>query len=502
MIPNVKCTCIFIIITITLFLYISDNPIPIINNQCEYIDEKVTQVPSLKFIGYLGFVFRTTVYIPFGGGSYIPTPKELSNSMQGIINIRNEGNESCFWYSLIYGLLPTGTIAKDPQRVSQYKKFMNVLKIPKDMSFERPPSFHEYSKVANANKINLNILYCETGKPKQIDPFYNSKHVEGYKDVTLLLMEDELNNKHFVVVKSMSKLLGSIISKDSHKMHFCNCCHSHYPSEAALATHKSFGCDQHPSARIKLPIKGIQTRVDKDGNETKFRNDILKFKNIQNQIVKPFVMYGDLEAFTTVMPGAEVPRGTEKYQHHQAADLSYCVIDRSKPEQKTELFECSNAVEYLESIIDQARKYRALMKESCDLESDIYHPIEMTPQDTINHECATNCYLCKKALNGDSVRDHDHLTGKYRGAAHSECNTLCRNDRYKMDFFFHNGKNYDFHYIINAISELCKKINMCVDCIPLNTEKYLSITLKGADFNITFKLGSNELHGPVNICWL
>ena len=34
----------------------------------------------------------------------------------------------------------------------------------------------------------------------------------------------------------------------------------------------------------------------------------------------------------------------------------------------------------------------------------------------ISFEHATKCYACKQKLNDDKVRDHDHFTGRYRGA--------------------------------------------------------------------------------------
>ena len=38
----------------------------------------------------------------------------------------------------------------------------------------------------------------------------------------------------------------------------------------------------------------------------------------------------------------------------------------------------------------------------------------MTKTDKKNFSSATTCQLCEKPLNGDSVRDHCHITGKYR----------------------------------------------------------------------------------------
>ena len=64
--------------------------------------------------------------------------------------------------------------------------------------------------------------------------------------------------------------------------------------------------------------------------------------------------------------------------------------------------------------------------------------------------------------------DHDHYTGKYRGAAHSICNL-----RYKkqedIPVVIHNGNNYDFHLII---TELAKEFTSEIYCIPEDKEKY------------------------------
>ena len=48
--------------------------------------------------------------------------------------------------------------------------------------------------------------------------------------------------------------------------------------------------------------------------------------------------------------------------------------------------------------------------------------LEMTPEEEESFQQSTICWLCKNSRGEDTVRDHDHLTGKYRRAAHNRCN--------------------------------------------------------------------------------
>ena len=50
----------------------------------------------------------------------------------------------------------------------------------------------------------------------------------------------------------------------------------------------------------------------------------------------------------------------------------------------------------------------------------------MTPEDQKDFDEATHCHICHEFMGEDRVRDHDHVSGKYHGAAHSECNLQFR----------------------------------------------------------------------------
>lgn len=49
-------------------------------------------------------------------------------------------------------------------------------------------------------------------------------------------------------------------------------------------------------------------------------------------------------------------------------------------------------------------------------------PMQLSVLDEQCFQTATPCHICEEELGTDCVRDHCHLTGKYRGAAHDDCN--------------------------------------------------------------------------------
>ena len=70
-------------------------------------------------------------------------------------------------------------------------------------------------------------------------------------------------------------------------------------------------------------------------------------------------------------------------------------------------------------------------------------------------------------------RDHCHYTGEYRGAEHSICNLKYAVPK-KNPIVFHNGSNYDYHFIIK---ELAQEFQKQFTCLGENTEKYITFTV-------------------------
>ena len=77
-----------------------------------------------------------------------------------------------------------------------------------------------------------------------------------------------------------------------------------------------------------------------------------------------------------------------------------------------------------------------------------------------SYENAKSRYICKEKFENKylkdkkyrKVRDYCHYTGEYRGAAHSICNLKYSLPK-KIPLVFHNGSNYDYHFIIKKLAE-------------------------------------------------
>ena len=71
------------------------------------------------------------------------------------------------------------------------------------------------------------------------------------------------------------------------------------------------------------------------------------------------------------------------------------------------------------------------------------------------------------------IRDHCNYTGNYRGAGHSLCNLKYSVPK-KIPKVFHNGSNYDYHFIKNGLAAEFKKQ---FSCLGESTEKYIIFTV-------------------------
>ena len=72
-----------------------------------------------------------------------------------------------------------------------------------------------------------------------------------------------------------------------------------------------------------------------------------------------------------------------------------------------------------------------------------------------------NCWICEKLIDNDEekVRNHCHITGKFRGAAHWNCNINFQLTK-KVPVIFHNLGGYDSRLIFSELDNFDVKISV------------------------------------------
>ena len=169
-----------------------------------------------------------------------------------------------------------------------------------------------------------------------------------------------------------------------------------------------------------------------------------------------FIIYADLESLLEKM----------SICHNNPEKLSTTKISKHTPSGGEDFMKelCKNLKEYVTKIINYEKK----------------EIIPLTKEVKKTHHRQKKCCICNKRFSTDDddkehhkVKDHCHYTGKYRAAAHNICNL-----RYKVPkeipVVFHNGGQYDYHFIVK---ELAEEFKGKFECFCENTEKYITFSV-------------------------
>ena len=448
-----------------------------------------------------GHFLNITDYKPLTGSSYIQLPEQLKNR-KGLINLQNKDNE-CFRWCHIRHLNPQ---EKDPQRIKQSDR-LHISKLDySEILF--PVTIKQVNKIEQKNNIRINVFGYENN---QLFPIYISK--ENFEDhMELLLITGETVRSegsfsypdpkigeflsHYVLIKDFNKFMFSQ-TKHKEKKHFCMHCLQCFSSERVLNDHKENCITLNGTQAINMPNKN---------------NKILKFNNFHKQQAVPFVIYADFEAITEKIQGCQ-PNDkksfTEAYQKHTDCGYGYklvCCYD-DKYTKPLQLYRGQHAVYgFMEAMLQEVEYCKKVMR-------DFFNkPLQMIEDDENDFKKANECHICNKKYTEKDirVRDHCHITGKYRGSAHQDCNLKLKinPEEIKIPVIFHNLRGYDSHFIMQEIGEIVnkntyknkkgKEQQMNINAIPNNMEKYMAFMLGNhLTFLDSFQFMSSSLENLV-----
>ena len=170
-------------------------------------------------------------------------------------------------------------IDRDPQRISKLKRF----EVDFDWSGEAfPVSFRDIKRFESRNQTSINVLAIED---RQI---YICRKGGNYELIANLMLITENNRKHYVAIKSLSRLLSKQNSKHKERQYFCMNCLQGFREEASRNEHIGY-CKDNETVRIELPHK----------------RPIAEYSDGQFQFMVPFIMYSDFESILKPIQGPE-----------------------------------------------------------------------------------------------------------------------------------------------------------------------------------------------------
>ena len=446
----------------------------ILNRIADWLSEGSQWVVDLILEHYLNIIN----YQPLRGGSYLDLPKVLKNPKKGLINPINEDNKCLLWCHVRH-LNPE---KRNPQRIKLTdKEFAKKLDYS-GVSF--PVKIKDISKIEIQNQINISVFGYES---KRIFPIKVSN--QKYQDHMELLYLQKGDKSHYVYIKDFNSLMYNFTNYHDTK-HFCMYCLHCFSSKTLLENHIPDCYSINGTQAIVMPAKGSK----------------IYFKNYHKIQPVPFVIYADFEALTKKIDTCHQSNDksfTDPYQEHQACGYGYKVVchqdqSYSKP---LEIYRGEDVIEkFIEKMYQEVSDCQKVMKKH------FRKRLIKTKENELDFQNSTRCYICgeeytdeeefvyingrKHKILNHPVRDHCHITGKYRGSAHNNCNLQLRLDpeKLKIPVIFHNLKGYDSHFIIKKLEK-----NTNISVIANNFEKYISFRIDSLQFIDSFQFMSSSL---------
>ena len=432
------------------------------------IEEEIQKVEQAEGSGWVfleveNLTLYTDIWDPIKAGSYIDLPKELKNK-NAIINMKNENNNKCFLWCVLRALNPSKD--KHPSRIDKdLKSKENTLNME---GIAYPVDLKDIKRFEKQNPdISISVLgYSKDERiyPLRISKFTKMKKEDERKHNIVLLLIKNGDNSHYCLINNLSRLLTSQVNNHGHKLYFCLNCLSGYDDMEKLDKHKEY-CSENESIKINMPPP----------------DTYLKFKNFLYSERAPFAIYADFECYNKpIHTNTPDPNKsyTKKLTKHEPASFVYYIKSFNENVYKSQLRTYIKEEEEDPDVIDVFINWlEEDVKQIANLGNE---KMIITAKEEEEFKQASNCWICRKKLNlEDRVRDHCHFTGRYRGAAHNQCN-LKYSKPNNISVFFHNLTGYDSHLFI-------KKLGVTegnIDCIPNNEEKYISFskTIKTGEY--------------------
>ena len=377
--------------------------------------------------------------------SYIELPGKYKDS-KSIINIKNN-DQNCFLWCILAYLYPVEDHNDRISKNDMYKHSLNIKGLEFPMKVKDIPEFERLNKL-NIRGLGKNVFEL-TGNV--LTPIYFN---ENYKQPQIVLL---LYENHYCLITKLHCLLN----KDSHMKHVCRRCFTAFHSNDVLNNHIERCINLQPT------------------NITFSWKNQLKFEDYYMKVSVPIRVYADFECINQPTDDPKVlfkqiPIAVGYYIFSPFESMYYSYFGT----------DCNEwFVKEMLILEQEANKY---FKTNLEL--------QITPEEEESFKLAEECWLCEEPFTEDKVRDHDHLRGKYRGAAHNTCNINCKQRSSSfIPIFFHNFSGYDCHLIFEELLTEAYNQNCNPTIIPKSLENYVSVQIGCLRFLDSYRFLSSSI---------
>ena len=204
----------------------------------------------------------------------------------------------------------------------------------------------------------------------------------------------------------------------------------------------------------------------------------IKFKNYQNQVPVPYVIYANFESI--IKPKMDKAGDkSEITSEQEACGFGYQVVRYNGQAEEPVIYRGKNVIEaflcHLECVVSNINNIFAHPKTTN----------HVWTKNQSDYNQATQCWIHEQKNN------HPQSKNPLSLHRHKSCNNKLelKSGKTKIPVVFHNLKGYDSHLIMQKIH----KAKSSITCIPNNAEKYISFSVAQLKFLDSFQFMASSL---------
>jgi hypothetical protein len=334
-------------------------------------------------------------------------------------------------------------------------------------------SIKNFEKINSHLDIKINVVHADH---KRVYPLICSTS-EGKNIINLMFYQFKIHSKiigHYGLVTNLSKICRTVYNYGNRISYYsgfrCMNCFTRFGGKVKADDHQRL-CLKHKPQEIKMPDP---------------LKEIVKFSKFGSCNLAHIIIFFDFESTNTIRVQSDSDSSSKTIKEKSQIPISYSILilDKEKNVLHKNTYSGYDAPKiFLSELLDWEKRIVDYINKKMDMDMS----------SSLEHIFKTSeyCHICRKTFINlvDKVRDHDHVTGKFLGAAHKKCN-IWRKEKNLIPTFCHNLSGYDSHFILSNLGHDDRIIKIAA--LPSNSQKLKTFRINSFVFvdTLNFLQGS------------